>query len=120
MNMIVGSMLTGIYSARFTSLNDLVGAGVAVLDGTALHGGGFEYLYKGKCRRADDNCVVATVDVENYSRKPNLVLGLLRSYRLTLNGTATSQGSLLSGQVAGQPKLIVGLELTKISDLVDQ
>ena len=47
MNMIVGSMLTGIYSARFTSLNDLVGAGVAVLDGTALHGGGFEHLIKG-------------------------------------------------------------------------
>jgi hypothetical protein len=120
MDMVTGSMITGIYSARFMSLNDLIGAGIAVLDGAALHGGGFEYLYKGKYRLADDNRVLATVDVENYSGKPNPALGLLRSYRLTLTGTATPQDLMLSGQVDGQPKLIVRLELKKISDLVEQ
>jgi hypothetical protein len=118
--MIVGSMLTGIYSARFMSLKDLVGAGIAVLDGATLHGGGFDYLYKGTYRLADDNAVSATIDVDNYSGTPNPALGLLRSYRLSLSGTATPQGLLLSGQVDGQVKLVVSLELTKISDLIDR
>ena len=113
-------MITGIYSARFMSKNDLVGAGIAVLDGSALHGGGFDYLYKGKYRLADDNRVTATIDVDNYSGKPNPVLGLLRSYRLTLSGLATPQGLIISGQVEGQPQLIVSIELTKIGELVDQ
>jgi hypothetical protein len=112
--------MTGIYSARFMSHHDLVGAGIAVLDGSALHGGGFDYLYKGKYRLTDDETVLATIDVDNYTGKPNHVLGLPRSYRLTLDGKATPQGLTLSGQIDGQPKLPVSLELTKISDLVDQ
>jgi T3SS negative regulator,GrlR len=113
-------MITGIYSARFLSHNDLVGAGIAILDGAALHGGGFDYLYKGKYRFADNNRVIATIDVDNYTGKPNSALGLLRSYRLTLSGVAAPQGFTLSGQVEGQPKLIVSLELTKIGELIDQ
>ena len=111
-------MITGIYSARFMSNNDLVGVGIAVLDGAALHGGGFDYLYKGKYRLADNNQVIATVDVENYTGKPNSVLGLLRSYRLILSGVAAPQSFTLSGQVEGQPQLIISIELTKIGELV--
>lgn len=112
-------MITGIYSTRFLSNKGLVGAGIAVLDGAALHGGGFDYLYTGTYRVADNKMVSATVDLENYTGKPNSVLGLLRSYRLTLSGVATPQGFTLSGQVEAQPKLIVSIELTKIGDLID-
>ncbi|MEP6959787.1 MAG: GrlR family regulatory protein [Nitrospirota bacterium] len=110
----------GIYSVRFLSNKDLVGVGIAVIDGTTLHGGGFDYLYKGTYRVADYNMVIATVDLENYSGKPNAVLGLFRFYQLTLSGLATPQVFTLSGQVRGQPQLIVSLELTKIGELVDQ
>ena len=74
--------------------------------------------YKGKCRLADNNQVIATVDVENYTGKPNSVLGLLRSYRLILSGVAAPQSFTLSGQVEGQPQLIISIELTKIGELV--
>ena len=44
-------MIMGIYSVRFLSNKDLVGVGIAVIDGTTLHGGGFDYLYKGDLPR---------------------------------------------------------------------
>lgn len=113
-------VITGIYSARFLSNKDLVGAGIIVIHGDALHGGGFDYLYKGTYRFVDDNMVHATVDIENYTEKPNPVLGLLRSYRLTLSGVAAPQSFTLSGQVEGQPQLMISIELTKIGELFDQ
>ena len=113
-------MITGIYSVRFLSNHDLVGAGTAVIDGTTLHGAGFDYLYKGTYRVADNNMLNATVDLDNFSGKPNAVLGLLRFYQLILSGLATPPVFTLSGQVSGQPHRIIGLELTKIGELVDQ
>lgn len=110
-------MITGIYSTRFLANNDLVGAGIAVLDGTTLHGGGFDYLYKGTYRVADNEMVSATVDLENYTGKPNSILGLLRSYRLTLSGVVAPPGFTLSGQVEGQPQLMIRIEFTKIGEL---
>ena len=62
----------------------------------------------------------ATVDLDNFSGKPNAVLGLLRFYQLILSGLATPPVFTLSGQVSGQPHRIIGLELTKIGELVDQ
>jgi hypothetical protein len=64
--------------------------------------------------------VNATVDVDNFSGKPNAVLGLLRFYQLTLSGLATPPVFTLSGQVSAQPQRLISLELTKIGELVDQ
>ena len=113
-------MIMGIYSVRLLSNKDLVGVGIAVIDGTTLHGGGFDYLYKGAYRVADNNMVIATVDLENYSGTPNPVLGLLRFYQLTLSGLATPPVFTLSAQVRGQPQLIISLELTKIAELTNR
>ena len=113
------SLITGIYSIRFLLNNDPIGAGIAVLNGTALHGGGVDYLYKGTYQLADNHGVSATLDLENYTGTPNPVPGLPRSYRLTLNDISTPQGFTLSGEVDGYPQLLMSLELTKIGELVD-
>ena len=112
-------MFTGIYSARFMSNSTPVGSGIVVIDGASLHGGDLDYLYKGKYRLFDGK-LSATVDVENYTGRPNSVLGPLRSFRLTLNGVMASGGLSLSGAVDGRPDLMIRIELTKISDLVGQ
>lgn len=112
-------MVHGVYSAQFMSNNNLVGSGIVVIDGASLHGGDLDYLYKGKYRLFDTK-MSATVDVENYTGRPHSVLGPLKSFRLNLNGVTAPHGFSLSGAVDGQPGLMIRIELTKISELVDQ
>lgn len=111
-------MIFGIYSANFLSNNNLMGAGIVVNDGASLHGGDLSYLYKGKYR-LDDNRISATVDVENYTGRPNSVLGPLRSYRLTMNGVIASHSFNLSGSV-DVPDQMIRIELKKRGELVGQ
>lgn len=112
-------MIDGIYSAAFGSSLGNVGTGVAVFDGHRFHGGDLAYTYKGKFR-LDQNKIIATADVSNYSGHPNSIFGPITSFRLTLNGVVTPAGFSLSGQVEGHPQLIIRIDLKKICDLVDQ
>jgi hypothetical protein len=92
-------MISGIYSAVFASNNNVVGTGVAVFSDNALHGGDSSYYYKGKYRLGGSNSISAAVEVANYSGVPSSIFGPLTSFRLTLNGTFSDQGFVLSGQV---------------------
>ena len=112
-------MLSGIYSAEFASNKNVIGRGVAVFTGGTLHGGDASYYYKGKYRRDGNDNISATIEVANHSGIPSSVFGSLKSFRLMLNGVATNQGFTLSGQVEGQPTLLITIALKKVDELVE-
>ena len=112
-------MIAGIYSARFKVHDYQLGLGIVVIDGHSLHGGDYDYVYKGTYR-LEEQTVSASVEVKNYSGKPNSVLGPIAAYRLNLTGVVAPHGFSLSGQVIEQPDLIVRIELIKIGELVDR
>ncbi len=112
-------MISGIYSAKFESNKQVAGSGVVVFTGGALHGGDASYYYKGKYKRDENNNITATVDVANHSGTPSSVFGLLKSFRLTLNGIANGEEYTLTGQVEGQPTLWITISLRRVDDLVE-
>lgn len=112
-------MIDGIYAADFVSNRNIFGHGIVVFDGGRFHGGDMDYLYKGKYR-LDQNKIIATVDIENYTGHPNSIFGAIKQFRLTLNGVITPAGFSLSGQVDGHPHLIIRIDVKKLSVLVEQ
>lgn len=112
-------MISGIYSAKFVSNKQVAGSGVVVFTGGALYGGDATYYYKGKYKRDGNNNITATVQVANHSGTASSVFGPLDSFRLTLNGIASTEGFTLSGQVEGQPTLLITISLKKVDELVE-
>ena len=113
-------MISGIYSAVFASNNaNLVGSGVAIFSGNAVHGGDAPFYYKGKYQRYDGNNVSAQVEVVHYSGTPDSVLGPRETFRLTLNGIINDQGFTLSGQIVGEPASQITIALKKLENLVE-
>jgi hypothetical protein len=112
-------MIDGIYGTRFTSNGQDYGGGVVVIDGTAVHGGDPDYLYRGQYWIKDQDSIEATVQVQNYTGRLNALVGPLSSFVLTVTGMADSQTMRLLGAVNGRAQGTIQIILTKISDLVD-
>ena len=113
-------MISGIYSAVFASNNaNLVGSGVAIFSGNAVHGGDASFYYKGTYKLDASNTVSAQIDVDHYSGTPDSVLGPRETFRLTLNGIVTDQGFTLSGEIIGEPISTVTIALKKLENLVE-
>ncbi|MCC2641470.1 MAG: negative regulator,GrlR [Nitrospira sp.] len=112
-------MIYGIYGTRFTVNGQDIGGGIVVIDGTSVHGGDSDYLYKGHYCLQDNNRVEATVTVQNYTGQLNALVGPLSSFQLTLAGVAESKIMRLSGYVDRQDHGTIQITLTKISDLAD-
>ena len=113
-------MISGIYSAVFASNNaNLVGSGVAIFSGNAIHGGDASFYYKGKYKLDASNTVSAQIEVVHYSGTPDSVLGPRETFRLTLNGVVTDQGFTLSGEIVGEPASKVTIALKKLENLVE-
>ena len=112
-------MIHGIYGTRFTSNGQDMGGGIVVIDGSSVHGGDPDYLYKGHYWLQDHHCLEATVQVQNYTGRLNALVGPLSSFELTITGRADSQAMHLSGAVTGQPHRTIQIILSKIGDLVD-
>jgi len=112
-------MLSGIYAAQFMSNQNIVGRGVVVFNGAVLHGGDDSYYYKGKYRLDMNNYVSAEVEVANYTGELTSIFGPLKQFRLTLNGTVNQDCFSLSGQVKGQPQLMISIQRRKVDDLIE-
>lgn len=112
-------MISGIFSAEFTSNQNMVGRGIAVFADNAFHGGDAFYYYKGKYRMEGNSTIVATVDVVNHAGIPSSVFGQLPTFRLDLNGVVNDQSLTLTGQVEEHPNLRIELILKKLDDLVE-
>ena len=112
-------MIDGIYRTRFTSNGQDYGGGIVVINGTAVHGGDPDYLYRGQYWLEDQHRIEATVQIQNYTGRLNALIGPLSSFELTLTGMADSQTIRLSGAVNGRSQRTLQIILTKISDLVD-
>ena len=113
-------MVSGIYSAVFASNNThLVGSGVAIFSGNAVHGGDASFYYKGKYTLDANNNVSVQVEVVHYSGTPDSVLGPRETFRLILNGLVTDQGFTLSGEIVGEPISRVTIALKKLENLVE-
>ena len=103
-------MISGIYSAVFASNNsDLVGSGVAIFSGNAVHGGDTSFYCKGKYKLDASNNISAQVEAVHYSGTPDSVLGPRETFLLMLNGIVTDQGFTLSGQIEGNPLQVLRL-----------
>jgi hypothetical protein len=73
-------MISGIYSAVFASNNNVVGSGVAVFSGNALHGDDRAYYYKAKYKLNESNKIAALVEAsQTYIRRRMFIL-LLGAY----------------------------------------
>ena len=112
-------MIRGIYGTRFTSNGQDMGGGIVVIDGSAVHGGDPDYLYRGHYWLQDDHRIEATVHVQNYTGRLNALVGPLSSFELTLTGRSDSKTMRLSGFVNGQAPRSIQITLTRISELID-
>ena len=113
-------MISGIYSAVFASNNaNLVGSGVAIFSGNAVHGGNVSFYYKGKYQLHDSHNVSAQVELVHYSGTPDSVLGPRETFRLTLTGIINDQGFTLSGQIVGEPTSQITIALKKLENLIE-
>jgi hypothetical protein len=80
-------MISGIFSAVFVSNKNMLGCGVTVFSGNAIHGGDSSFYYRGKYKLDASNQISGTIDVVKYSPVLNSVFGsALDSFRLKLNG----------------------------------
>lgn len=112
-------MISGIYAAIFKSQNNAYGSGVAVFHNYAIHGGDAAYYYRGKCIRGENNKITGQIDVVKYSTVSNSIFGPLNSFRLLLNGVENDKSFELSGQVEGQPHLMITITLQKMAELIE-
>ncbi len=112
-------MISGIFSAEFTSNKDMMGRGVAVFSGNAIHGGDAAYYYRGKYRLDASNQISGTIEAVKYSPVQTSVVGPLDRFRLILNGIVNDQGFELSGPVEGHPDLLIRITLKKIDELIE-
>ena len=114
-------MLNGIYSISFAG-STAAGTGVVIIDGVRIMGGDAAFVYRGKYRRDDKNGITAVVEVEKHNDTRLSIFGDLTHFRLNLNGVVQSDGKslTLSGQVEGQPRHMIVMNLTKLGDLIDE
>ncbi|MEP7153016.1 MAG: GrlR family regulatory protein [Nitrospira sp.] len=112
-------MTNGIYGVRFTSNGQDIGAGIVMIDGTCLHGGDSDYLYKGQFSLQENSRIEATVNVQNYSGRLSAVVGPFSSFELIVTGALDYKCIRLSGSVHGRDHRTIQIALTKISDLID-
>lgn len=114
-------MLSGIYSARFVSNQNLGGYGVAVFSGNAIHGGDTSFYYRGKYKLSDKDSISGTIEVIKHSTLHNSIFGPVDEFKLVLNGIVDNQGEglTLSGQIEGHPTAIITIELLKLDELIE-
>lgn len=109
----------GIYATRVTSNGQDFVAGIVVIDGTSLHGGDGDFLYTGQYLVLTNQRVQATVKIQNYTGRSNLVMGHVTSSELVLEGMADVNRIHLSGTAELKSQGLIRLTLTKIGNLID-
>ena len=114
-------MISGIFSAEFISNRNGAGCGVAIFSGNTVHGGDSSHYYRGKYRLDERNQIAGTIEVFKYSTLSNSVFGPLDRFKLILNGIVSLDNNAfeLSGQVQGQPNLMITISLKKMDDLIE-
>ena len=114
-------MISGIFSTEFVSNRNSGGCGVAIFSGNAIHGGDASHYYRGKYRLDEKNQITSTIEVFKYSTLSNSVFGPLDKFKLILNGIVTldNRAFELSGQVEGQPHLMITISLKKMDELIE-
>ncbi|MEK6756086.1 MAG: GrlR family regulatory protein [Bacteroidota bacterium] len=114
-------MISGIFAAVFASNQQIGGFGVAVFSDNAVHGGDASHYYRGKYKFDENNQILGTIEVFNYSNLQDSIFGPLKSFRLKLNGHVIENDKAfeLSGQVEGQPGLTIKISLKKLDELVE-
>jgi len=115
-------MVSGIFSAVFVSNQNRAGCGVAIFLDNTIHGGDASHYYRGKYKFDERNQISGTIEVFKYSELQDSIFGPLKSFRLILNGNAivNDQAFELSGQVEGQPNLMITISLKKMDELIEE
>lgn len=111
-------MLPGLYSIVFAAPGGNAGIGLVVADKGKLHGGDLSYLYRGTYE-TDGSSLKARIHVSHYRGQPNSILGPLGNFTLVLSGNASDTRFSLSGQVEGNPQLMISIVAERQAALIE-
>ncbi len=110
-------MQEGIYHVRFSSSHGNAGEGLAVIKAGAVNGGDTGYLYYG--RLGEDGATLSGhLDIAQWNTAVPSIFGPIRSFKLALKGTATSDTFTVAGGVAGQPAMKISIAGRRLASAV--
>jgi hypothetical protein len=110
--------LDGIWTVRFESNMRIVGAGIAILQGTRICGGDPDFIYSGTyIVTADGRDLIADIDVSNHSGNRMSIFGPAEQFVLHIEGRAPTTSTVgttihASGRVSMDPNLQLLLLMT--------
>ena len=109
-------MLEALWTAEFSSNQNIFGSGVVIFETDRIFGGDAQYYYTGKYE-VNNGELSGNLTITHYAGEPWSIFGTVRSFNLELSGTLDDNSFIVRGYVEGELSKVIVIKLTRRADL---